>query len=57
MFKKRKNGNIEMDLETYKVILKDAIYGEDSIYLTKETVQKVKAKLKEIEELEKSNTL
>ena len=53
--KRNKNGDYEMDLKTYKAMLEDAIYGETANYLKLETIQMVKAKLKEIEMLETNN--
>ena len=53
--KRNKNGDYEMDLEIYKAMLEDSIYGETANYLKPETIQKAKAKLKEIEKLEANN--
>lgn len=54
--KRNKNGDYEMNLETYKAMLEDSIYGETANYLKPETIQEAKAKLKEIEQMEMSNT-
>ena len=57
--KRNKDGNLEMDLETYKMILEDIVSGREEAEwgatLKPETIQKAKAKLKEIEKLEANN--
>ena len=58
--KRNKNGDYEMDLETYKMMLEDIVYGRGELMrgvtLKKETRQMAKAKLEEIKQLEMSNT-
>ena len=55
--KRNKNGDYEMDLATYKMMLEDIVSGREEAEwgatLNPETIQKAKAKLKEIESLEK----
>ena len=57
--KKNKNGDLEMDLETYKMILEDIVSGREEmewgVKLKSETIQMAKAKLEEIEKLESNN--
>ena len=55
--KRNKNGDYEIDLKTYKMMLEDIVSGREEAEwgatLKPETIQKAKAKLKEIELLEK----